>query len=95
MNAALNANAVTTWGDRCALLLLIGAVIYLIGAILVTIAVNVPLNNLLAGVDPGSSAGASFWARYLKDWTLWNHVRTVASGAAFALYVAAIATRQS
>jgi uncharacterized membrane protein len=51
--------AVTTWGDRRALLLLIGAVIYLIGAVLVTIAVNVPLNNQLAVLSPASGFGRS------------------------------------
>jgi uncharacterized membrane protein len=54
---------------------------------------NVPLNNALARVDPSSAAGAAEWARYLKDWTLWNHVRTVASIAAAALFTYALCAR--
>ena len=54
---------------------------------------NVPLNNALAAVDPASAEAAPLWARYLTDWTLWNHVRTIASTAACALFVRAIAVR--
>jgi uncharacterized membrane protein len=32
------------------------------------------------------------WAAYLKDWTFWNHVRTVASVVASGLFVAALAS---
>jgi uncharacterized membrane protein len=54
---------------------------------------NVPLNDALAAVDPSSPAAATLWTRYLSDWTFWNHVRTVASTAACALFIAAIAAR--
>jgi uncharacterized membrane protein len=55
-----------------------GAALYLVGIIGVTMIVNVPMNNALMAADPASSEGAAFWARYLVDWTRWNHVRTVA-----------------
>jgi uncharacterized membrane protein len=51
----------------------------------VTIAFNVPLNNALAIVDPNSADGAALWAKYLTNWTFWNHVRMVAAIAASAL----------
>jgi hypothetical protein len=36
-----------------------------------------------AGRDDGlDGAGFTLWARYLKDWTFWNHVRTIACMAA-------------
>jgi uncharacterized membrane protein len=54
---------------------------------------NVPLNNALAAAEPASSEAASLWARYLADWTMWNHVRTVSSTVACALFIAAIAAR--
>ncbi|WP_156164855.1 hypothetical protein [Bradyrhizobium sp. LTSP885] len=38
-------------------------------------------------------AAAPVWARYLADWTFWNHVRTVASTAATALFIFAISAR--
>jgi uncharacterized membrane protein len=60
----------------------------------VTMVFNVPLNDALAAVDPGSPDAAPLWARYLKDWTFWNHVRTITSTAACALFIAAIAARQ-
>lgn len=67
------------WQQPGASLLLAGSLLYLIGTFLVTIVFNVPLNNALAIAKPGSSEGANLWARYLTDWTLWNHVRTVAA----------------
>jgi len=62
-----------------------GAVLYLIGTIGVTMAFNVPRNNVLARVDPGSSVAA--WRRYVQEWTWWNHVRTLAAVAAAALLI--------
>jgi uncharacterized membrane protein len=45
------------------------------------------------GHRPVSSAAAPIWARFPVDWTFWNHVRTVASTAATALLILAIAQR--
>lgn len=82
--------AVTTWGDRRALLLLIGAVIYLIGAVLVTIVVNVPLNNQLAVLSPASPDASGHWQHFITVWTLANHARAVLSLAACALLATAL-----
>jgi uncharacterized membrane protein len=65
----------------------------IVGMFLCTIFFNVPLNNALAAVDPASSSAASIWESYLKDWTLWNHVRTIACSIASALYMMAIAAK--
>jgi len=51
----------------------------------VTMLFNVPLNNALA------SAGELHWPQYLARWTRWNHVRTITSMGAAALFIAAIA----
>ncbi|OKO71895.1 anthrone oxygenase family protein [Bradyrhizobium sp. AS23.2] len=69
-----------------------GGGLYVIGMFVVTMVFNVPLNNTLAAVGPSASEAASVWAAYLKDWTFWNHVRTVASAVACALFVAALAS---
>lgn len=69
---------------------LAGAVLYLIGSIGVTVVFNVPLNERLARSDP-ESADESLWQHYLTVWTRWNHVRTVASLLAAALFTAAAA----
>lgn len=69
---------------------LAGSALYLGGCILVTIVCNVPLNGELARVSSESAEGADVWARYLRVWTAWNHVRTIASLAAMAAFVAAL-----
>lgn len=69
--------------------LLLGCLLYLVGAIGVTIGGNVPLNDALAAVAPDSAEGAKLWTNYLTRWTLWNHIRTAAAlGAAALLTIA-------
>ncbi|MEJ5085393.1 DUF1772 domain-containing protein [Brucella pseudogrignonensis] len=58
---------------------MIGAGIYLIGTIGVTMTLNVPLNDQLAVMDANAAASADVWIAYVRDWTLWNHVRAVAA----------------
>ena len=70
--------------------LLVGSLLYLVATFGVTILFNVPLNDALASVDPSSSEGTKLWASYLKDWTMWNHVRTVGAIAATAAFTLAI-----
>ena len=66
-------------GQPGGMLVLAGAALYLLGCFGVTMAFNVPLNNAIAAADPDSAEGAAVWARYLRDWMAWNHVRTAAS----------------
>ena len=80
-------------GETAATPMLAAGLLYVVGMFVCTIVFNVPLNNALDAVDPASAEGATVWARYLKDWTLWNHLRTVASAAASALFVVAIVAR--
>jgi uncharacterized membrane protein len=91
VSAILVIVAVFLLGEPGALAMLAGGVVYVAGMFVVTMMFNVPLNNALAAADPASTEAASLWARYLKEWTFWNHVRTVASTAACALFIAAIA----
>ena len=70
---------------------LAGGISYVIGMFAVTMLFNVPLNNRLAASDPTGSSGNSVWDDYLKRWTAWNHVRTIASTAAGTLFISAIA----
>ncbi|RIQ14468.1 anthrone oxygenase family protein [Jiangella rhizosphaerae] len=67
-------------------LLLAAAAVILVGTFVVTMALNVPLNDQLAAVDPAGAAGAEVWARYLSRWTAWNHVRLVSSTASVVLF---------
>jgi uncharacterized membrane protein len=50
-----------------------GVALYVVGALGVTMAVNVPLNNRL------DAEGEQIWGRYLARWTAWNHVRAIAA----------------
>ncbi|MCC3406590.1 MAG: DUF1772 domain-containing protein [Microcoleus sp. PH2017_10_PVI_O_A] len=70
--------------------LLIGSLLYLVGTVGVTIALNVPLNDALAKVEPGSAEGAKLWASYLVNWTFWNHVRALAAFVAAAFLTIAL-----
>lgn len=82
--------ALLRWGEAGAPWLLAGSLLYLGGAIGVTMAFNVPRNNALAAAAPESPAGADLWARYVVGWTAWNHLRTAACLAAAAAFIMAL-----
>lgn len=82
--------ALVDWSRPAAPAMLAGGLIYVVGMFVVTMACNVPHNNRLAAADPADDTGARTWALYLTDWTRWNHVRTVASIVAMALFVVGI-----
>jgi uncharacterized membrane protein len=67
-----------------------GSALYFFGCFGVTLAFNVPRNDALAAVKPDSAEGAKVWERYLREWTFWNHVRTVASLAGAACFILAL-----
>lgn len=89
----LAVSSVLKWEQPGAAYLFVGSLLYLIGTVLVTIAFNVPLNDALAIVKPDSSEAANLWARYLTNWTIWNHVRTIAALAAAAALTIALCDR--
>lgn len=71
-------------------LIIASGVIYLVAVMGVTMVGNVPLNNQLAAVEPDAPASAELWARYLKVWVNWNHLRTLGGAvAAFLMTLAA------
>jgi uncharacterized membrane protein len=77
------------WSRPGAGWLLAGALLYLLGTMLVTMAFHVPRNDALAAVVPSSAEGTRMWAGYLASWTIGNHVRTAAAlAAAVALLLA-------
>lgn len=67
---------------------LAGAAVFLAGAIGVTVAGNVPLNDTLAAVDPAGGHAARAWADFHGGWNACNHIRTLASAAGSALLMA-------
>jgi uncharacterized membrane protein len=85
----LMVSSLLKWHQPDTIYLFVGSLLYLVGTIGVTMAFNVPLNDALAKVDPSSSDGANLWTKYLRDWTMWNHLRTVAALVAAALFAIA------
>ncbi|BAY13247.1 anthrone oxygenase family protein [Calothrix sp. NIES-2098] len=81
------------WYQPGAAYLLVASLLYLLGTFGVTILFNVPLNDALAKVDPSSTDGANLWVNYLANWTMWNHVRTVAALLAAAAFTIALSNR--
>jgi uncharacterized membrane protein len=74
------------WQQPGTTYLLIASLLYLVGTIGVTMVCNVPLNDALAHTQPNSPEGATLWAKYLTNWTFWNHVRAIAALIATVLF---------
>lgn len=70
--------ALSAWNGAQSLLLLGASAAYLLGAFGVTVRLNVPRNQRLAGLDADTQDAASYWPVYLREWLRWNHVRTAA-----------------
>jgi uncharacterized membrane protein len=88
---AVTAWAALEWHAPAARWVLAGGLAYVIGAIVVTIAANVPLNNALDAVDPQGPAAAGDWVRFTRPWSAWNHVRSIASTVATGLLTVGLA----
>jgi uncharacterized membrane protein len=82
--------AVTSWDDDRAPWTLAAGALYLIGVIGVTMTANVPRNNRLAALAPDGAGAGEQWRHYVRTWTAWNHVRTLAGVAASALLIVAV-----
>ena len=86
----LGVRGVLDWGDTRATLLVAGSALYLVGAFVLTIAHNVPLNNELADINAHAAGAAAHWQDYLDKWNWANHVRGAASIGAAAAYMGAL-----
>jgi uncharacterized membrane protein len=87
---ALAGWALAEWGEPFAGYLLAGAVLYLTGAIGLTLAYHVPRNDALARLHAGDAGAAEHWSRYVATWTTGNHARTAASLGATAAFALAL-----
>ena len=88
--AVLFVGALFGWNESRPIWLIAGSLVYLLGCLLVTMTRNVPMNNALARVAAESPEAARYWPEYVSRWTLWNHLRTAASLAAMACFIAAL-----
>ena len=90
LSVVLLVAAVFGWGDLETGWVIAGSLLYLIGSIVITGAFNIPLNNALDKLSPNAPESASYWTRYVSEWTLWNHVRTAACIAAMICFILAV-----
>ena len=63
------------------------SVVYLVGGLVLTMTINVPMNEDLAEVVVPADrlAAAAIWSDYSGDWQVWNITRTVFSGIALTM----------
>jgi uncharacterized membrane protein len=87
---ALLVFAIRGWGQPYALPTLLGSVLYLVGAIALTIVFHVPLNDALAALDPNAPSSAPVWSDYLRRWDAGNQVRWIVPLAGSACYAIAL-----
>ena len=80
--------AIVNWSAPSSLLTLVAGLLFVVGMFIVTAVFNVPMNNALMAVNAANSEAV--WTSYLADWTWWNHVRTLASIGAGALFMLAL-----
>lgn len=90
VSVALGVFAVRGWGASWAVPVLVGSVLYLLGAIVLTIVFHVPLNDALAVLDPTAPASAPVWNDYLRRWSLGNQLRWLLPLAASGCFTAAL-----
>jgi uncharacterized membrane protein len=93
LGAAAAVAAALRWTEPGSSWLVAAGVLYLAGSFGVTIALNVPRNERLARLDPSGAEAAAYWPVYVREWSIWNHVRAVASIAAAAAAAIALAAR--
>ena len=82
--------ALLRWDGLGSLCAVLAGAAYVLGSILVTMRGNVPLNNALMRITQADVLGEAIWKNYLRDWTKWNHVRTIACFIAMALFIVAL-----
>ena len=83
--------ALITWSGIASLCVALAGASYVLGCILVTLRGNVPLNIALARIGEADALGEATWRSYVRDWTKWNTVRTIACFVALLLFILALA----
>jgi len=89
LSLATIVGALLTWNGAGSLGAVLGGATYVLGCILVTLRGNVPLNNALMRITQADALGEATWRSYVRDWTRWNHVRTLACFVAMVLFIVA------
>lgn len=76
---ALSAYALFRLDGVAVALILAGSMVYLVAVFLMTIAGNVPMNNMLARMEPNTPESIAYWRIYGRRWTRLNHLRSAGS----------------
>lgn len=92
LSLACIALSILQWRMPGSAWLLAAGILYLVGTFLVTIAFNVPRNERLARFDTHAADSVPYWDVYVREWTAWNHVRTIAALAAAGCAAGALAS---
>jgi uncharacterized membrane protein len=90
LGLACIATALFAWAGERSCLLAGAGLAYVIGTFGVTMVFNVRRNDRLAKLSADSAEAAAYWPRYVAEWVLWNHVRTIAAVLAAVLSVFAL-----
>ncbi|MDN3351208.1 anthrone oxygenase family protein [Actinomadura sp. DC4] len=78
--AAVTGVLLLVLGQRTAgVVFLLAGAVYVLGALVPSFAVNIPMNDALDAARPSAGEAARVWADYSSRWTAWNHLRTVSS----------------
>lgn len=74
----------TTKARASAILMLLAMITYTLGALILTMSVNVPMNEALALITlpQPAEAAAQIWSDYTTGWEVWNITRTGFAGLA-------------
>ena len=75
------------WGDASRPWVIAGLVLYVVGAYVITFAVNVPMNDAL---EAGTGSAASLREAFEDRWTTWNHARSLLTTSALVCLVVGV-----
>ena len=64
-----------------------GLVLYVLGAYVITFAVNVPMNDAL---EAGKGSAASLRETFEDKWTMWNHARSLLTTGGFVCLIVGV-----
>lgn len=80
------------WRRAKGLLILGAALVYTVGALVLTMRINVPMNEWLAEQGPASRMmdPGAIRAHYEQDWVFWNLIRTICSSVSFVMMALAL-----
>lgn len=91
LSAAFAFLVFTALSGSARILIVAASALYVATVFLVTMFGNVPMNNALDALAHDSEAARDYWTHYTRQWTRWNHVRTLGAAATSALYLIAAA----